>query len=158
MSRSEAWSFHASNALVALTGMVYAWMRYFARSDDPFAAVNHPWQPTLQHLHVLGAPLLVFVAGWVGRQHVLGRITSGSKPRRASGLVLALLFVPMAASGYLLQTATDEAWRTAWVVVHVATSVLWIGACVGHVVRGGRALFRAQASESGSLASGSTRG
>ena len=35
-------------------------MRYFARSEDPFAIANHPWQPTLQHAHVLVAPLLVF--------------------------------------------------------------------------------------------------
>ena len=126
MTRLEAWSLHASNALVGGTGVVYGWMAYFAESADEFALVNHPWQPTFQHLHVLFAPLLVFASGLVWKRHVFARLRSGFRPRRPTGWVLALNLVPMIASGYLLQTASDESWRSAWVVVHVATSVLWL--------------------------------
>ena len=59
MTRLEAWFLHVATILVGGGGLVYAWMRYFVRPDDPFAVVNHPWQPDVQHLHVLAAPLLV---------------------------------------------------------------------------------------------------
>ena len=131
MTRSEAWFAHASALLVGGTGVVYGWMRYFAEPADEFAVVNHPWQPQVHNLHVLTAPLIVFAVGVVWRAHVWARVRSGFRPRRPTGLALALSFVPMSASGYLLQTASDEDWRTAWIVVHVATSLLW---CVGYTV------------------------
>jgi hypothetical protein len=31
-------------------------MRCLAEPADEWAVVNHPWQPHLQHLHVLAAP------------------------------------------------------------------------------------------------------
>ena len=133
MSRFEAWTVHLSSLLVAGTGLVYGWMRYFATPADPYAVVNHPWQPQLQHLHVLAAPLLVFAAGIIWRQHVWQRWRLGGRRRRRSGLSMMLTLVPMVASGYLLQTAVDEAWRQAWVVVHVAASLLWLAAYAGHL-------------------------
>lgn len=125
MTRLEAWSLHLSNALVGGTGLVYAWMRYLAEPADEFAVVNHPWQPQVQHLHVLVAPALVFAVGVVWRAHVWVRVRSGFRARRPTGLALALSFAPMTASGYLLQTAGAEPWRTIWIWVHVATSLLW---------------------------------
>ena len=46
-----------------------------------------------------------------------------------------LLFVPMVASGYLLQTTVTEGWRTTWIVVHLASSTLWIVTTIAHLVR-----------------------
>lgn len=126
MSRGEAWSLHVSNVLVGGTGVVYAWMRYLAEPEDPFAVVNHPLQPLVQHLHILVAPLLVFVAGVIFKNHVWSRVVSGFKPRRRMGLTLGLTLVPMVVSGYLLQTTGDPAWNTIWVWVHVTTSALWV--------------------------------
>jgi hypothetical protein len=37
----------------------------------------------------------------------------------------------MVASGYLLQTAVDDAWRAVWLWIHLVTSGLWI---VGYLV------------------------
>ena len=56
MNRTEAWFVHLSTLLVGITGVIYAIMRYLMEPTDPFSVVNHPWQPTLQHLHVLVAP------------------------------------------------------------------------------------------------------
>ena len=53
---------------------------------------------------------------------------------RPTGLALASSFLPMVASGYLLQTAESESWREAWVWVHVATSCLWLVAMGVHLV------------------------
>ena len=78
MTRGEAWSLHLSNLLVGGTGVVYAWMRYVVEPTDPFAVVNHPQQPLVQHLHILVAPLLVFVSGVIFKHHVWARVSSGA--------------------------------------------------------------------------------
>ena len=134
MTRGEAWSLHVSNILVAGTGAVYAWMRYLAEPTDPYAVVNHPLQPLVQHLHILVAPLLVFAAGMIYRRHVWARVRSGFKPRRRMGLALALTLVPMVASGYLLQTTTDPVWNRLWVWIHVTTSGLWVLGYGAHLI------------------------
>lgn len=132
LTRVEAWMIHISNLLVGCTGLVYAWMIYLVKPDDPYAVVNHPWQPAVQHLHVLAAPLLVFAAGLIWRRHVWGSWRSGVTRRRRSGVGMALALVPMIASGYLLQTAVESRWRTIWVAVHLTTSALWISAYLIH--------------------------
>jgi hypothetical protein len=123
---------HAATFLVGGTGLVYAWMAYLLRPEDPYALVNHPWQPHVQHLHVLTAPLLVFAAGLLWRRHVWASWKLGVRERRRSGLGLALSLAPMVVSGYLIQTAVDETWRKAWVAVHLAASALWIAGYLTH--------------------------
>ena len=132
MTRAEAWFLHVSNLLVGGTGLVYGWTCYFAEPADPFAVVNHPWQPALREGHLLVAPLLVFACGLIWREHVWKRVRTGYRERRKGGLVLLGLLAPMTLSGYLLQTARDELWQRVWVVVHVASSVLWVLAYLVH--------------------------
>lgn len=134
MTRASAWLLHLATVLVGGTGLVYAWMRYLAQPDDPFALVNHPWQPALQHLHVLVAPVLVFAVGLVWRGHVWARLRARLADRRRTGVALVALFFPMAVSGYLLQTASGEGWRRAWIVVHVASSCAWLLAYGVHLL------------------------
>jgi hypothetical protein len=132
MTRVEALCVWSANLLTVVTGVVYAWMAYFAVSEDPDAVVNHPLQPAVQHGHVLVAPLLVFAVGLVWRAHVWARLRSGQRERRPSGLALLLSFTPMCASGYLLQVSTDPDWRDVWIWVHVATSLGWTIAFGAH--------------------------
>lgn len=134
MKRIEAWSVHLSNLLVAGTGLVYAWMRYFATPTDPYSVVNHPWQPAMQHWHVLLAPLVVFAAGLIWREHVWKHWKLGIRRRRRSGISLVLTLVPMVASGYLIQTAVSEGWRNAWVAIHLVASGLWILGYAAHLI------------------------
>ena len=132
MTRTEAWSHHVANALVGGTGVVYAWMLYLVTPDDPFALVNHPHQPTFHALHIVTAPLLVFVAGVSWKRHVWARVRSGYPHRRKTGLTLFALLFPMVSSGYLLQVSVDETLRQVYLVTHVATSVLWILTYLAH--------------------------
>lgn len=132
MSKGESTFLLVSNGLVVATGLVYGWMAYLVSSEDPDALVNHPLQPDAQHAHVLVAPLLVFALGLVWRSHVWPRMRSGQRAQRESGLPLVVLFVPMASSGYLLQTAAGPAWRTLWAWVHLATSLAWALAFAAH--------------------------
>lgn len=134
MRRWEAWSVHVSTVLVAGTGVVYAVMRYLMAPADPFAVVNHPLQPTVQHLHVLAAPLLVFGAGLVWRDHVWKHYRQGVRQARRSGLGMLYTLVPMVVSGYLIQTTVTEGWRTAWIAVHLAASAIWLLGYAGHLV------------------------
>jgi hypothetical protein len=132
LSRAEAWFLHLSTLLVGGTGLVYAWMAYLVHPSDPYSLVNHPWQPQVQHLHILAAPCLVFAAGLIWRRHVWAGWKKRGRDRLKSGVSLALTLVPMVISGYLLQTAVEESWRHAWVVVHLAASGLWLAGYLVH--------------------------
>lgn len=125
---------HLSNLLVGGTGLIYAWMVYLVKPADPYAVVNHPLQPQVQHLHILAAPLLVFTAGLIWRRHVWAQWRRGNGERRRSGLSLVFLLVPMIVSGYLIQTAVDDAWRKVWVGLHLAASGLWLLGYAAHQV------------------------
>jgi len=134
MKRFEAWIIHASNLLVGVSGLIYAWMRYLAEPTDPFSIVGHPWQPHVQHLHLWSAPLLVFAAGLIWRAHVWKHWQQGVRSGRRSGVTLALTLAPMVVSGYLIQTAVEPGWRQAWVVIHLVTSGLWLLGYGAHLV------------------------
>jgi hypothetical protein len=134
MNRFESWMMHLANLLVGGTGLVYAWMLYLVRPTDPYAVVNHPWQPQVQHLHILVAPLLVFVVGLVWQRHVWSHWSRGVRKGRRTGLSMALTLVPMVVSGYLIQTAVDGGWRKAWVAVHLIASALWLAGYLAHQV------------------------
>lgn len=138
---------HVSNLLVGGTGLVYAWMLYLVKPTDPYAVVNHPWQPQAQHLHILVAPLLVFTAGLVWRRHVWWQWKRGLAERRRSGLSLVSLLVPMIVSGYLIQTAVDPRWRRIWVGVHLAAGVLWLLGYLAHQAMGYRSYRRVNSSQ-----------
>ena len=131
MTRGEAWFTHLSSALVGGTGLVFGWMLYFAEPTDEFAIVNHPWQPELQALHILFAPLLVFACGLFWRDHVWKRVKGGFPARRRSGLLLFSLLGVMVLSGYLVQTSVEVQWRLAWVWIHGVSSSLWL---LGYVI------------------------
>lgn len=134
MKAGESFFVHASTALVGGTGLVYAWMAYAVRPADEFAVANHPLQPQVQHLHILLAPLLVFAVGLIWQCHVWSHWRSGVRQRRRSGLSLALTTVPMIASGYLIQTAVEPAWREIWIGVHLVSSGLWLLGYLVHQV------------------------
>ena len=123
---------HVSAFLVAATGLVYAWMRYIAATPDEFALVNHPLQPTVQHLHVLTAPALVIMLGVFWQSHAMNHWKHSAREGRYSGIGQLLVALPMILSAYLLQTATSEGWRLTWIWVHVATSVAWVAGYLIH--------------------------
>ncbi len=132
MSRTERILLDLANLLVGATGLVYAAMKFAMEAPDEWAVVNHPWQPHLQHLHVLTAPLLVFVAGLIWKDHVLAKMRGGGSKGRVTGVSLALQFLPMVFSGYLIQVSVSEGWRTTWVVVHLITGGFWCLLVVAH--------------------------
>ena len=133
MSRLAFRLMHAAAALAAGTGIVYGWMRYALEPVDEFAVVNHPWQPFLQHLHVWTVPALVIMLGVFWQGHAWPYWRARLREGRNSGLMLFGSALPMIFSGYLIQTAASPGWRLAWIVVHVAASLLWTAGYAVHV-------------------------
>lgn len=151
MTRVQAWLQHVSNLLVAVTGIVYFVMKHLMTTDDPFAVVNHPLQPLMQHLHVLFAPLLVFATGFVFARHAAPRMKRTGTSNWRSGILLMFGFAPMVASGYLLQISVESDWRTIWLWTHLATSALWVLGYATHAVMPAMAAIRRWRFEKGSL-------
>lgn len=135
MSRLEAWLHHLANLLVGGTGLLYAFFLYLLEPADPYAVVHHPWQPQVQHAHLLAAPLLVFSTGVLWKRHAWERWRAGAPARRRSGLALMLSLAPMVVSGYAIQAAVGPGWRRIWVGVHLGASAAWIGAYLVHQLR-----------------------
>jgi hypothetical protein len=134
VSRFESVVTQLASVLVGGTGIVYAVMRYVLEPADEWSVVNHPWQPHVQHLHVLTAPLLVFAVGLMWTTHVRPSLRRTGRRGRASGLGLLVSFVPMVVSGGLIQTAVDPTWRSVWIGLHLASSAMWLLAWVAHPV------------------------
>jgi hypothetical protein len=151
VTRFEAWSLHLSNLLVGGTGLVYSGMLYLVTPSDPYAIVNHPLQPQVQHLHILVAPLLIFAVGLVWHRHVWSHWKRGKRQGRRTGVSMALTLAPMVVSGYLIQTAVDGDWRKVWVVVHLVASGLWVAGYLAHQIPQLWAWLRSQRKATGSV-------
>lgn len=134
MSRVQVIYLHACVALTAVTGIVFAWMKYAMKSSDPFAVANHPWQPAMLATHVVVAPLLLFGLGWIFSDHIWTKFRTPAAPQRGSGVWSMAAIVPMTLSGYLLQVSTSDAMRHAMAVTHWASSGLFVLAYAVHIV------------------------
>jgi hypothetical protein len=146
VTRAQKLLLTLSTFLVALTGIVYAVLKYlgedlarrwpslFPAADDAFTAIHHPLEPWALDLHVLAAPALVFAFGWIFKDHILSKLLLSGVPARRSGVAGVVLFVPMALSGYLLQVVTRESLHAPLVVVHLTTGGLFAAVYVTHVL------------------------
>lgn len=132
MTRGAYRAMHAAAALAIATGLLYGWMRYGLRPDDPFAIVNHPWQAHVQHAHIVVTPLLAILLGAFWYAHAAVNWRGGTREGRRSGLALWGLALPMVLSGYLLQVSIAEGWRNTWLVTHLATALAWSLGYAGH--------------------------
>ena len=125
MKRWEAWVNHVGWSLTALSGLAYGAFKYFTANPDPDSRLSHPWQPAVLAAHVLVAPAAVFALGIVLRHHALGRLASGERDRRRTGIVMTLFAIPLILTGYVVQVLTGDAARrwTGW--IHAALGVIY---------------------------------
>jgi uncharacterized membrane protein YidH (DUF202 family) len=138
MTRGQLFWLHASAALTAITGLVFAVMKYFMTSTDEFSVVNHPLQPHMLSAHVVVAPILLFVLGWTFSNHMLPKYRFGDDRNRRSGIASMALIAPMTLSAYLLQIATNEALHKAMAIAHWVASGLFVVGYVTHLILGRR--------------------
>ena len=134
MRRWEHWSFNALHAIVAASGLAYLYMKYLLVAGDPFAVINHPWQPAVLSAHVVAAPVFVAFFGMLLRSHTLGKLTSPIPANRRSGWFALVSFSAMALSGYLLQVASSPEWIAALLWLHTGTGLLFVAGYGLHLV------------------------
>ena len=140
----ERWTFGLLALVVSVTGGASFWMKYMLVDIDPFAVVNHPWQPAMLAAHVVASPPLLLMFGMLLNSHILRKLRATGLPNRKTGLLSLGTFVAMVASGYLLQVVTSEQLAQALVTIHVATGSVFSLTYAAHLVISVR-LARAQA-------------
>lgn len=139
MNPFQKWLLIGSSAGTGLTGIVYAWMKYLLDPAEPWAVINHPWEPWVLKAHILVAPVMVFAVGLIATEHIWKHFRARVRARRISGLTLMAVLVPMVASGYLIQAVTGAPWLTVLVWVHLITGgVYLVGLGIHWAVRGRR--------------------
>lgn len=127
ISRLEKILLISTVLLTGGTGLTYAWMKYLLKSADPFAVVNHPWQPFFLSAHVLAAPALLFALGLITREHIVGKYRDPKSRRgRRTGILMAWVLLPMAATGYGLQVLTSRGPRQIMGWGHLAIGILFL--------------------------------
>lgn len=142
MNPLERWSLHLSAAGMALTGLLYGWLKYFHQRAGEFGPEPYRLQGWSQHAHVFLGPVLVFTLGVMVRGHVVPSLRSGTRRGRRSGLGVAAVLAPMVMAGYGMQICVDPAWRTALAWVHGPSSLLFLAAYGFHLLgRARRARF-----------------
>lgn len=134
MSRLQVAYVQLCVLLTAGTGIVFAWMKYGMKSDDPFAVVNHPWQPFMLAAHVVVAPLLLFGFGWIFNEHIWPRFRNHAATKRKSGTWSMAAIAPMVLSGYLLQVSTGETTRQAMAIAHWISSGVFVLGYGVHII------------------------
>ena len=133
MTRLEAWFTHVTTILVTITGLVYAYMHYVMKSNDPFSVVNHPWEPYMMDAHIVVSPFLVLAIGMLVNSHILAKLQSNGKTARKSGIFLIPLFIIMVLSGYLLQVITAS-WKNIVIILHLVSGTLWSLIYLAHYI------------------------
>jgi hypothetical protein len=130
----ERWTFGLLTLVVAASGVVYFAMKYLLVADDPFAVVNHPWQPVMLSVHVVASPWLLLLFGVILNSHILRKLRATSLPNRKTGLLSLGTFFGMVASGYLLPVVTAAWLSQALVTIHVATGTLFSVSYAAHLL------------------------
>ncbi|HXI04147.1 MAG TPA: hypothetical protein VNI57_13310 [Candidatus Saccharimonadales bacterium] len=127
MKRLDRILMHGGTLATGLTGLAYAWIRYFMTNDDPFSAYNHPLQPWVLAAHVLAAPVLVFAVGAIFRDHVSSKLRGGAgTPLRRGGVATLVLVIPLILSGYLIQVVAAEGLRSASAWLHTGLGLAYL--------------------------------
>jgi len=134
MNRLHAWSSHVVTAIVSVSGLTFLWMKYALVNDDPFSVVNHPLQPLMLNLHVLTAPLLVFLFGLVFESHIQKKLKAGPPLNRRSGLIALVTFAVMTLSGYALQVSSAPGIARAALLLHISSSMIFVVSYLMHQV------------------------
>lgn len=132
MSRFEKWNLWLSSSVVGASGVGLLWAKYLVHTDDPWAVINHPWQPWFLKAHILAAPFLLFALGLVASRHIWLHYRTGVRRGRRSGSLTALLTGPLILTGYLIQIVTQSAWLQLLAIAHIVLGLVYLLGFAAH--------------------------
>ena len=113
---------YISTIAATISGVLYIGIRTFVEPAEPWAMVNHPLEPWALKAHILTAPLMLFSVGLITAKHIIRSLKSNLPTGRQSGMIITVLFGPLALTGYVLQT----------VISPLVTSILsWVHLVLG---------------------------
>ena len=135
MTAIERWALWLTTVATAGTGTAYMWMKYFMEPLDEWAVINHPLEPLMLKLHIVSAPVLVFVFGAVLARHVIPQLRNDKRPMSKSGLLVASGIAPMVLTGYLIQVVTHEPALKMLAATHIALGVTYVVILGVHALR-----------------------
>ena len=92
---------------MTLSGAAYFIMKHLMATDDPFAVVNHPWEPTMLAIHVVAGPIAIALFSLAFRSHGLPKIWEATAVNRKSGLAASGVLIVLVGSEHLNQVATN---------------------------------------------------
>lgn len=137
MTRFQRWFLYLSTAVAAVSGVVYFCMKRFLTPLDPWAVINHPLEPWALKLHIISAPIMLFAVGLITTQHIWRSLKSSLPTGRRSGLIATAVFVPLVATGYLIQVFTNATVLEvlAWSHLVLGITIAWALAAHRRVLR-----------------------
>lgn len=125
MKPLERRAFTSLHLLVTGTGLVYLYLKYFLKSDAPFAIVQHPWQPTIMAIHIVVASAFIAFFGMLLRSHILPKLRHRRPENRRTGWIAFVSFLVMALSGYMLQVSSSTLMIKIWMWTHIVAGILF---------------------------------
>lgn len=134
LSRRHKAALYVITAAVFLSGVGWAWLHHFFRTEGEFGPELHPAEPWLLKAHGAAAMAILLILGTLFPIHV--KRSWLARQNRASGIGLLAFFGVLTLSGYGLYYAGSEGFRALTSAVH-----LWIGLAlpvvlIGHIARG----------------------
>ncbi len=126
MNAFEKWLVWVTSVLTAVTGIGYFWTKYLVQNPDPFSVINHPLEPWLLKAHIVISPFLLLALGSILVRHVWKHFSLGALLGRRSGLMAGFVFLPMAVSGYFIQSVTHPRWLQALSISHIVFSAVFL--------------------------------
>jgi len=132
---------YAAFAAIWATGILWLFFHYFLQRQGEFGAEPHPLEAWCLRLHGMAAFVALWLAGLLWAVHV--RHGLARPKRRVSGIALIAMFAVLAASGWLLYYASDDALRDVVRLIHWLVGLALIVPFLVHGLRA-RRLRRAQ--------------
>ena len=134
MNRAVVRTLHAVTLVCGGSGLVLGWFRWLAAPVDDLSVVVPPAETWSVFVHLTSTPVFLMLFGFVVRDHVVPRWRDRAARRRATGIVLAALLLPVALSGPLEQVLVEETARRTTALVHLLTGTLWVAIYAVHVL------------------------
>jgi hypothetical protein len=136
LSRSHRLVLYISTLTLFLTGLVWAWLHYFHRTEGEFGPEFNPMEPWLLKAHGAAAMVSLIVLGTLLTVHV--KRGWQAKVNRRSGVSVLTIFGVLIVSGYALYYVGEERIRALVSNIH-----LWVGlgmpvVLILHIVLGRR--------------------